>query len=98
VRKFLIRKPIVAGDMTSPFGMRYHPILRYAALHTGVDWGAPIGTPILAAGNGVVIKAEFTSGYGRRVRSSTPTLRHTTITCRALRAASSQARASRRAR
>jgi murein DD-endopeptidase MepM/ murein hydrolase activator NlpD len=66
-RKFLIRKPIVAGEMTSPFGMRYHPILRYARMHTGVDWGAPIGTPILAAGAGVVIKAEFTSGYGRRV-------------------------------
>jgi len=66
-RKFLIRKPIVAGEITSPFGMRYHPILRYARMHTGVDWGAPIGTPILAAGAGVVIKAEFTSGYGRRV-------------------------------
>ena len=66
-RKFLIRKPIVAGEITSPFGMRYHPILRYTRMHTGVDWGAPIGTPILAAGAGVVIKAEFTSGYGRRV-------------------------------
>ena len=66
-RKFLIRKPIVAGEITSPFGMRYHPILHYARMHTGVDWGAPIGTPILAAGAGVVIKAEFTSGYGRRV-------------------------------
>jgi len=66
-RKFLIRKPIVAGEITSPFGMRYHPILRYARMHTGVDWGAPIGTPILAAGAGVVITAEFTSGYGRRV-------------------------------
>ncbi len=67
MRKFLIRKPIATGEITSPFGMRYHPILRYARMHTGVDWGAPIGTPILAAGAGVVIKAEFTSGYGRRV-------------------------------
>jgi len=66
-RKFLIRKPIVGGEMTSPFGMRYHPILRYVKMHTGVDWAAPIGTPILAAGNGVVIQAELTSGYGRRV-------------------------------
>jgi murein DD-endopeptidase MepM/ murein hydrolase activator NlpD len=66
-RKFLLRKPIATGEMTSPFGMRFHPILGIAKMHTGVDWGAPIGTPIVAAGNGVVIKAEFTQGYGRRV-------------------------------
>jgi murein DD-endopeptidase MepM/ murein hydrolase activator NlpD len=66
-RKFLIRKPVASGEITSPFGMRYHPILHYARMHTGVDWGAPIGTPILAAGAGVVIKAELTSGYGRHV-------------------------------
>ena len=66
-RKFLIRKPVPIGEITSPFGMRYHPILHYAKMHTGVDWGAPVGTPVLAAGVGVVIKAEFTSGYGRRV-------------------------------
>ena len=66
-RKFLLRKPIVAGEMTSGFGMRYHPILRFARLHSGVDWAGPVGTPILAAGNGVIIKAEYDSGYGRRV-------------------------------
>ena len=66
-RKFLLRKPIADGEMTSPFGMRYHPILHFTRMHTGVDWGAPIGTPIFAAGNGVVIKAELDSGYGRRV-------------------------------
>lgn len=66
-RKFLIRKPIADGEMTSGFGMRYHPILHFARMHTGVDWAAPIGTPILAAGNGVVIKAGWDSGYGRRV-------------------------------
>ena len=53
--------------MTSPFGMRYHPILHFARMHTGVDWTAPIGTPIYAAGNGVVIKAAWDVGYGRRV-------------------------------
>ena len=47
--------------------MRYHPILHFTRMHTGVDWAAPIGTPIFAAGNGVVIKAEWDSGYGRRV-------------------------------
>ena len=67
MRKFLVRKPIAEGEMTSPFGMRFHPILHYARMHTGVDWAAPIGTPIYAAGNGVVIKAAWDGGYGRRV-------------------------------
>jgi murein DD-endopeptidase MepM/ murein hydrolase activator NlpD len=67
MRKFLVRKPIAEGDMTSPFGMRYHPILHYARMHTGVDWGAPIGTPIFAAGNGAIIEAGWDGGYGRRV-------------------------------
>ncbi len=66
-RKFLIRKPIAEGEMTSGFGMRYHPILHFTRMHTGVDWAAPMGTPILAAGNGVVIKAQWDAGYGRRV-------------------------------
>jgi murein DD-endopeptidase MepM/ murein hydrolase activator NlpD len=67
MRKFLVRKPIADGEITSPFGMRYHPILHYARMHTGVDWAAPIGTPIFAAGNGLIIKAGWDSGYGRRV-------------------------------
>jgi murein DD-endopeptidase MepM/ murein hydrolase activator NlpD len=66
-RKFLLRKPIAEGEMTSPFGMRFHPILHFARMHTGVDWAAPAGTPVYAAGNGVIIKAEWDSGYGRRV-------------------------------
>jgi murein DD-endopeptidase MepM/ murein hydrolase activator NlpD len=71
VRKFLLRKPILAGEITSPFGMRYHPILHYARMHTGVDWANAPGTPILAAGNGVIIKAGAggagEQGYGRRI-------------------------------
>ncbi|MGJ0506095.1 MAG: M23 family metallopeptidase [Methylocystis sp.] len=66
-RKFLVRKPISIGETRSGFGMRRHPILGYFKMHTGVDWAAPIGTPILAAGNGTVIKAQWDSGYGRRV-------------------------------
>jgi murein DD-endopeptidase MepM/ murein hydrolase activator NlpD len=66
-RKFLLRKPIAEGELTSGFGMRYHPILHFTRMHTGVDWAAPIGTPIVAAGNGVVIKAQWDAGYGRRV-------------------------------
>ncbi|TXN61044.1 M23 family metallopeptidase, partial [Methylobacterium sp. WL18] len=67
LKKFLLRKPIPDGIMRSGFGYRRHPILGYAKLHTGVDWANPIGTPIAAAGNGVVIRAEMTSGYGNRV-------------------------------
>jgi murein DD-endopeptidase MepM/ murein hydrolase activator NlpD len=69
LKKFLLRKP-VAGDveMRSGFGMRVHPILRYAKMHTGVDWAnGRVGTPVIAAGHGTVIKAEWDSGYGRRV-------------------------------
>src|SRR3954464_14934167 len=67
LRKFLMRKPIAEGELRSGFGYRRHPILGYSKMHTGVDWANRIGTPIMAAGNGSVIKAEWDSGYGRRV-------------------------------
>lgn len=67
LKKFLLRKPISEAEMRSGFGMRYHPIMRYSKMHTGVDWANRIGTPILSAGNGTVIKAEWDSGYGRRI-------------------------------
>ena len=66
LKKFLIRKPVVEARLSSGFGTRYHPILGYAKMHTGVDWAAKVGTPIFAAGNGTIIKAEMSSGYGRR--------------------------------
>ena len=66
-RKFLVRKPISIGETRSGFGMRRHPVLGYYKVHTGIDWAAPIGTPIFAAGNGTIIKAQWDSGYGRRV-------------------------------
>ncbi|KAB0269197.1 M23 family metallopeptidase [Microvirga brassicacearum] len=67
LKKFLLRKPISDGILRSGFGSRYHPILGYTRPHTGVDWANRIGTPIVAAGNGTVIKAEWDSGYGRRI-------------------------------
>lgn len=66
-RKFLVRMPIVGGRFTSGFGLRFHPILGYSRPHTGVDWAAPIGTPIFAAGSGTIIQAGWDSGYGRRI-------------------------------
>ncbi|HUI21536.1 MAG TPA: M23 family metallopeptidase [Methylocella sp.] len=66
-RKFLVRMPIVGGRFTSGFGLRFHPILGYSRPHTGVDWAAPIGTPIFAAGSGTIVNAGWDSGYGRRI-------------------------------
>jgi murein DD-endopeptidase MepM/ murein hydrolase activator NlpD len=67
-KKFLVRKPVAEGLMTSGFGSRNHPLLEYVRMHTGVDWGAPTGTPIYAAGNGTVEKVGWEGGYGRYVR------------------------------
>lgn len=50
--------------ITSPFGYRIHPILKYRKLHTGVDIGAPNGTPVVSAASGTVIASRFMSGYG----------------------------------
>ena len=63
VRSFL-RTPMDASHITSGFGMRMHPIMGFSAMHTGVDFGAPIGTPIFAAGAGKVVTAGPNGGYG----------------------------------
>ena len=67
IRQFLLRNPVPNGTFRSGFGMRRHPILGFSRMHTGVDWAAPRGTPIIAAGNGVVEKAGWDSGgYGNQ--------------------------------
>ncbi|WP_027031200.1 M23 family metallopeptidase [Mesorhizobium loti] len=65
--QFLLRNPLPNGRFTSGFGARKHPILGYVRMHTGTDWAAPIGTPIIAAGNGVVEKAGWAGGYGKQI-------------------------------
>jgi murein DD-endopeptidase MepM/ murein hydrolase activator NlpD len=67
-KKFLVRKPVADGVMTSPFGWRTHPLLHVSELHTGVDWGAPPGTPIFAAGNGDIEEIGEKGGYGKYIR------------------------------
>jgi len=64
-KKFLVRKPVAEGIMRSGFGLRRHPVLGYTKMHTGVDWAGPSGTPIYAAGNGVIEKEGWESGYGK---------------------------------
>jgi murein DD-endopeptidase MepM/ murein hydrolase activator NlpD len=67
IRSFL-RTPMDASRITSRFGMREHPILGFSALHAGVDFAAPSGTPILAAGTGKVVAAGPNGGYGLYVK------------------------------
>lgn len=67
IHQFLLRNPVPGGLFKSGFGMRRHPILGYMRMHTGVDWAAPRGTPIIATGNGVVEKAGWDrGGYGNQ--------------------------------
>jgi murein DD-endopeptidase MepM/ murein hydrolase activator NlpD len=67
-KKFLVRKPVPIGIMRSGFGERNHPLLHYLKTHTGVDWAAPFGTPIFAAGNGEIDEIGLKGGYGKYVR------------------------------
>ncbi|WP_257170824.1 M23 family metallopeptidase [Bradyrhizobium sp. SRS-191] len=67
-KKFLVRKPVNNAIMRSGFGGRRHPILGYVKMHTGVDWATAYGTPIFAAGNGVLEKVGTEGGYGKYIR------------------------------
>ncbi len=71
-KKFLMRNPVKGGRYTSGFGMRKHPLLGIMRMHTGVDWAAPVGTPIVAAGDGIVEMVGGKGGYGNYVRIRHP--------------------------
>jgi len=68
VRKTLMRTPIDGARLSSGFGKRRHPILGYTKIHKGVDFAAATGTPIMAAGDGVIEMASRFGGYGNYVR------------------------------
>jgi hypothetical protein len=68
VSKSLMHKPVSAGQQGDGFGWRVHPILQVKKFHNGVDFRAPKGSPIVAAGDGVVEKISWEDGYGKFVR------------------------------
>ncbi len=72
VRKTLIRTPINGAHLSFTYGKQQHPIYGYSYTHKGLDFAAPVGTPIMAAGTGTVEFVGYTSGYGNHI-----ILRHT---------------------
>ena len=68
VKKALMKTPINGARLSSSFGMRKHPIDGYNKMHRGTDFAAPIGTPIMASGDGVVKKAGWCGGGGNCVK------------------------------
>ena len=68
ISKALMKTPINGARLSSPFGNRKHPILGFTKHHNGTDFAAPTGTPIMASGNGTVIKAGWCGNGGNCVR------------------------------
>ena len=69
-----MRRPVRGENvrLTSGFGMRFHPLLNERRMHTGVDWATSTGTPVLAAGNGVIEEAGRKGQYGNYIRIRHP--------------------------
>ncbi|MFM9849109.1 MAG: peptidoglycan DD-metalloendopeptidase family protein [Hyphomicrobiaceae bacterium] len=69
-KKFLMRRPIRSEDvrLASGFGVRFHPLLNTRKMHTGIDWAATPGTPILASGTGVIEEVGPKGQYGNYIR------------------------------
>ena len=68
MRKSLMKTPINGARLSSSFGKRKHPILGFTKMHTGTDFAAPTGTPILASGDGLIVRAQWCGGGGNCVK------------------------------
>ena len=68
IKKSLMKTPINGARLSSSFGMRKHPILGFNKMHRGTDFAAPLGTPIMASGDGKVIRARWCGGGGNCVK------------------------------
>ena len=68
VKKSILKTPLDGARISSNFGMRKHPISGFNKMHKGVDFAAPIGTPIYAGGNGIVEYVGRNGGYGKYIR------------------------------
>ena len=68
VEKALMKTPINGARLSSSFGMRKHPILGFTKLHSGTDFAAPMGTPIMASGSGTITRAKWCGGGGNCIK------------------------------
>ena len=68
VEKALMKTPINGARLSSPFGMRKHPISGFNKMHQGTDFAAPLGTPIMASGSGTITRAKWCGGGGNCIK------------------------------
>ncbi len=68
VKKSILKTPLDGARLSSNFGMRKHPISGFNKMHKGIDFAAPVGTPIYAGGNGIVEYVGTNGGYGKYIR------------------------------
>ena len=68
IEKALMKTPINGARLSSPFGMRKHPISGFNKMHQGTDFAAPLGTPIMASGTGTIVLAKWCGGGGNCIK------------------------------
>ncbi|MHC0448686.1 MAG: peptidoglycan DD-metalloendopeptidase family protein [Candidatus Lariskella arthropodorum] len=68
IRKALLKTPVKSAVISSGYGMRKHPILGYSKVHRGLDYAAPTGTPVFAAGDGIIESVKSHNTYGKYIK------------------------------